>query len=181
MQWSGLVPTEEMALEQAILKRIEAVCGCTDHFPRLLPPFRNTIMITTEVGTPGRPRSHPPVGLHEEEAIQQVGTIIHCLYKSRVRHLDLSSAGDNKCKNMAVQHHTRTHTYTIALFDFDMAAMDDIFLSPKLQRISNKVASNFTEYLAIQHHHMMTTCLGFKNYTKLESLAATASMIVEVD
>ena len=181
MRWSGLVPTEEMALEQAILKRIEAVCGCTHHFPTLFQPYRNTTMISTYVGTPGWPRSHPPVGLHEEEAIKQVGTIIHCLYKSRVRHLDLSSAGDNKCKNMAVQHHTRTNTYTIALFDFDMAAMDDIFQSPRLQRLSNKVASNFTEYLSIQHHHMMTTCLGFQNYTKMESLAATASMVVEVD
>ena len=177
MQWSGLLPKEEMALEQAILKRIEAVCGCTDHFPRLLPPFRNNILITTQVGTSWHTISQPPVGLRKEEAVEQLGTIIHCLHHSRIRHLDLIQS----CKNMAVQHHTRTHTYTIALFDFDMAAMDDIFLSPKLQRLSNKVASNFTKYLAIQHHHMMTTCLGFKNYTKLESLAATASMIVEVD
>ena len=49
--YKGLLPTEEMALGQAILKQIENVCGCTDHFPRLLPPFRNNIMITTEVGT----------------------------------------------------------------------------------------------------------------------------------
>ena len=170
-RFSGLMPKEEMALEQSILKRIEVVCGCTKHFPRLLKPLQNHTMISTNVGTPWHPVSHPPVGLHEEDAVEQVGIIIQCLHKSRIRHLDLIQATDNACKNMAVQHNKSTNTYTIALFDFDIAAMDEIFPSPKLQELSDQVAINFNDYLSIQHHHMMTKCLGFKNYTTTDAFA----------
>jgi len=176
VKYSGLSPKEEMALEQSILKRIEAVCGCTHHFPKLFKPFQNHTMLSTYVGTPWHPLSHPPVGLQEEDAVEQVGTIIQCLYKSRVRHLDMMQASDNACKNMAVHSHSSTNTYTIALFDFDIAAMDEIFRSPILQMLSDKVASNFKDYLLFQHHHMMTKCLGFKNYTLTESFAATAAI-----
>ena len=163
---TGISPKEQMALEQSILKRIEDTCGCTNHFPRLYKPFQNNTMISTNVGTPWYPMSHPPVGFQEDDVIEQVGTIIQCLHKSRVRHLDLMQATES-CKNMAVQHNTRTNTYTIALFDFDMAAMDEIFQSPKLQKLSDQVAINFNEYLSIQHRHMMTECLGFiKNYNQ---------------
>ena len=151
---------EQMTLEQSILKRIKHTCGCTNHFPRLFKPFQNNTMISTNVGTPWYPMSHPPVGLQEDDAIEQAGTIIQCLHKSRVRHLDLMQATES-CKNMAVQHNTSTNTYTIALFDFDMAAMDEIFQSPKLQKLSDQVAINFNEYLSIQHRHMMTECLCF--------------------
>ena len=122
---------------------------------------------TNNVGTPWYPISHPPVGLQADDAIEQVGTIIQRLHKSCVRHLDLMQATE-LCKNMApVQHNTSTNTYTIALFDFDMAAMDEIFQSPKLQKLSDQVAINFNEYLSIQHRHMMTECLGFiKNYNQ---------------
>ena len=113
------------------------------------------------------------MGLHEEDAVEQVGIIIQCLHKSRIRHLDLIQATDNACKNMAVQHNKSTNTYTIALFDFDIAAMDEIFPSPKLQELSDQVAINFNDYLSIQHHHMMTKCLGFKNYTTTDAVAVS--------
>jgi len=179
VKYSGLFPKEEMALEQSILKRIETVCGCTHHFPKLFKPFSdNNTMISTHMGTPSQPLSHPPVGLQEEDAVEQVGTIIQCLYKSRVRHLDLMQASDNPCKNMVVKYHSRTNTYRISLFDFDIAAMDEIFQSLRLQKLSDEVASNFKDYLSFQHHHMMAICLGFKNYTLTESLAATTAILL---
>ena len=167
-EFSGLLPKEEMALEQSILKRIKEACGCTIHFPILFKPFRNNTMISTYVGSRWHPISHPPVGLQEDDAVEQVGTIIQCLHKSRVRHLDLIQSNNNPCKNMAVQHNKSTNTYTIALYDFDMAAMDEIFPSPILQKLSDQVAINFNEYLSIQYHHMMTKCLGFKNYNQTD-------------
>ena len=80
---------------------------------------------------------------------------------------------------MAIQHNKSTNTYTIAVFDFDIAAMNEIFQSPTLQQRSDQIAINFNEFLSIQHYRMMTMCLGFKNYSKTESFAVTASMVVD--
>jgi len=147
----------EMELEKSVLLRIEESCGCTKHFPRLVASD-NISMTSTYVGTPMSTtlfRELPIVGLQRESALEQVDSIIQCLNKSRVRHLD----GVKTCKNVAIMK--KNMNYTVALYDFDISSIDEIPLSEKIQNRFD-LAITFNDYLSRQHNYLMK-CLGFKN------------------
>jgi len=158
---SGLSPMVEMALETSALRRIQKYCGHTNHFP-IIVTADNKSMTSTSVGTPldyksGNDflRSHQ---IQFQDLLVQVNTIIECLRKSHVRHLD-TLPGRGGCKNIALSKNK-----TIALFDFDISVIDEKPLSPPITKRFNKMGPTFEEY-ATRLRISMMECF-FKNVTR---------------
>merc|ERR1740139_449985 len=113
-----------MNLEISALRQVEKYCGHTNHFPKIISS-NNISMTTTIVGIPIEQNPYAVQSLQFENSFEQVNTIIECLRKSRVRHLD-TFPGMGGCKNMALSKNK-----TVGLYDFDISVIDETPLTPE--------------------------------------------------
>jgi len=155
IQYSGLSPMAEMELEICALRRIEKYCGHTKHFPRIVTAD-NTSMTSTLVGTPVI-KLNPLPKLEFQDSFEQVNTIVECLRKSQVRHLDIFPRYNwGGSKNMAISDNDKT----IALFDFDISIIDEKPLSKIIASKQHKTGPTFEDY-AFKLRKSMMVYLGF--------------------
>jgi len=134
---------EAIELETQALKRINRACPNSTHFPQFIRVSNGCLYSRDSGGTklPGKGFNYGTMEPREMRRLRaQMESIVSCLDKSKVRHLDMM------CKNMAYNEQTKT----VALFDFDIATIDD---KPTSEKIAKRL--NQTHGICYNQFHLL--------------------------
>mmetsp|Transcript_31201 Transcript_31201/g.67554 ORF Transcript_31201/g.67554 Transcript_31201/m.67554 type:complete len:270 (+) Transcript_31201:68-877(+) len=116
---NGLNQIESLDLENRALSRIADKCTSNElvHFPKVIEYVRGEFLKQTSQGISIYAYDQPMVAnLTRVEAEQQIATMLQCLNRASVWHLDFET-GPSYCKNVALDEETGT---VISIIDFDV-------------------------------------------------------------
>ena len=141
-KYNGLSKIESYELEYLCLSKLNEnfVCICQNkdnhHFPKIINMNDSELKFTfSHCGTSLDKLKYEIKILNCEN---QVDCIIHNLRKNNIIHLDMVSNGKNLCI---------TDDGILSLIDFDIASIDNKYLSTKIEKRFTNYGNNYDDYI----------------------------------
>jgi len=165
-EWSGLDGAEALELEYQALSRISQFCTAEErlHFPKLLSYERGKYLKQTNQGISLFDHPIQNIGIDPLIALAQTRSILTCLQKANIFHLDFDTYPD-PCKNIVLSQEPGGNM-VVSLIDFDIAVVGNEPLSPELKTKLRPYAGSWDNY----YHHFNKTvvdkCLLGKRQTR---------------